>query len=116
MNWSQNPRAYLSPLSPGPWLDDAGPTYGGIGILTVSILCLVGTVLWWVLAPHATTSVLIVVLPFVGVGGLLLGLVQLPLSLLQRRRAQTCPVCLGRMDRGAPTCPHCDFQPPTEVE
>jgi hypothetical protein len=115
MIWSQHTRAFIAPLSSGPWLDDAGPTYGGIGILTVSILCLVGTVLWWWLAPQATTSVLLGVLPCVGVGGLLVGLIQLPLSLLQRRRAQTCPACLRRMARGAPTCPHCDFQPLEEV-
>ena len=114
MIWSQNPRAYMSPLDPGPWLDDVGPTYGGIGVLTVSVLCLVGTVLWWWLVPTAKTSVLMVVLPFAGVCGLLLGLIQLPLSLLRRRWAQTCPACLHRMDRDVTTCPHCQFQPPQE--
>jgi hypothetical protein len=104
----------MSPLSPGPWLDDVGPTYGGIGILTVSVLCLVGTVLWWWLASQAKTSILMGVLPFVGVGGLLLGLIQLPLSLLWRRRHQTCPECLRSMDRGAMTCSYCQFQPPLE--
>ncbi|HEY5867293.1 MAG TPA: hypothetical protein VI542_17360, partial [Candidatus Tectomicrobia bacterium] len=58
MIWSQNPRAYMSSLDPDPWLDDVGPTYGGIGVLTVSVLCLVGTVLWWWLVPTAKTSVL----------------------------------------------------------
>ena len=114
MRWSQNSRAYMSPLSPGPWLDDVRPTYSGIGVLTVSVLCLVGTVLWWLLAPNAKTSKLLVVLPFVGVCGLLIGMIQLPLSLLRRRRAQTCPACLRRMDRGAATCPDCQFQPPEE--
>lgn len=115
MSWSPNPRAYMSPLSPGPWLDDVRPTYGGIGVLTVGILCLVGTVLWWVLASNAKTSLLMVSLPFVGVCGLIFGLIQLPLSLLQRRRAQMCPACLRSMDRGATTCPHCHFHPPQEV-
>jgi hypothetical protein len=114
MIWSQNPRTFLSPISSGPWLDDVGPTYGGVGILTVSVLCLIGTVLWWWLAPQATTSILMGVLPCVGVGGLLVGLIQLPFSLLQRRRTQTCPACLHQMNRGATTCPSCQFQPPQE--
>jgi hypothetical protein len=114
MLWSQQTRTFMAPLNAGPWLDDVGPTYGGIGVLTVSVLCLVGTVLWWWLVPQTKTSLVIGVLPFVGVSGLLVGLIQLPLSLLQRRRVQTCPDCLSSMPRGTTTCPHCQFQPPEE--
>ena len=112
MIWSQNPRAYMSPLDPGPWLDD------------------VRTHLWWDRRPDRERPLprrdgAVVVpgthrqdiradggLPFAGVCGLLLGLIQLPRSLLRRRWTQTCPACLHRMDRGVTTCPHCQFQPP----
>lgn len=114
MIWSQNSRAHMSLISPGPWLDDVRPTYSSIGLLTVGILCLVGTILWWVLAPHAKTSLLMGVLPFVGLCGVIIGIIQLPRSLLQRRWKQTCPECLRSMDRGATTCPYCQFHPPQE--
>jgi hypothetical protein len=109
MTSSQLSRAYMSPLSPGPWLDDVRSTYRSVGVLTMGMLCLLGTMLWWVLASNAMPSVLMAVLPCVGICSMVVGIIQLPLSLLQRRRTQTCPVCLGRMDRGVTSCPHCEF-------
>jgi hypothetical protein len=107
------PRAHLTPIAGGPWLEDRSQTtvcrhmgLGGLGTAVVSLLISS--------APNAVQGFwyfLVLAGTLVAVYGGLGYMV----GLLARRTTQTCPACLCGMPRGARTCPHCHFQSPQEV-